>query len=211
MRIAIIGAGNIGATLGKLWTKAGHEVMLSSRHPDGLLPLVRQLGGSARVGSVGEAARFGEVALLAVPVHTYPALSAAISQDLLGKVLLDAGNPVERRDGPLAREAKGSQGSGLFTAKQFPGVRVVKAYNTIYFVTLERASGRPPPRIAVPLASDDPAALEIASKLVEDSGFEPLIVGPLLRARDFDAGTAAWNSGKTAAELRVVLGLAESA
>ncbi|MBI4820373.1 MAG: NADPH-dependent F420 reductase [Deltaproteobacteria bacterium] len=206
MRIGIIGSGMMGATLAKLWVKAGHEVLLSSRHPDGLSPIVRGIGVKACAGSVAEAAAFGDAVLLAVPFHAYPSLGAAIAPALVMKLVLDAGNPIERRDGTMAKESADA-GSGLYTARQFPGAHVVKAYNTIYFVTLERASGRPPPRVGVPLAGDDQGALEIAKRLVEDSGFEPVVVGSLSRARDFDPGTPAWNSGKTAAELRALLGV----
>ena len=62
-------------------------------------------------------------------------------------------------------------------------------------------------RVAIPLASDDRQALAIASRLVEDAGFEPVVVGPLIRAKEFDVGTAVYGQALTARELRQKLGL----
>ena len=67
LKIGIIGAGRIGGTLAEHWVKAGHEVMLSSRHPENLKALADRLGPRARVGTPGEAAAFGEVILVSVP------------------------------------------------------------------------------------------------------------------------------------------------
>lgn len=74
-RIGIIGAGNIGGTLGGLWAKAGHAVMLSSRHPKELKNLVEGLGPNARAGTPAEAIAFGEVVLIAVPYKAYPQIA----------------------------------------------------------------------------------------------------------------------------------------
>jgi hypothetical protein len=74
MKIGIIGTGRIGGTLAKLWVAAGHEVLISSRHPDQLKPLAKALGPRARVGTPKEAAAFGDVVLVSVPGsrHTVP-------------------------------------------------------------------------------------------------------------------------------------------
>src|SRR4051794_36229910 len=74
MKIGIIGAGHIGGTLATLWVAAGHEVLISSRHPDELKPLAKKLGPKARVGTPREAARFGDVILVSVPYKALPEL-----------------------------------------------------------------------------------------------------------------------------------------
>src|SRR6266852_4324468 len=75
MKIGIIGAGNIGGTAARLFLKAGHEVAISnSRGPASLAPIVADLGGGARAVTVEDAARFGEVVLLAVPWRSPDAL-----------------------------------------------------------------------------------------------------------------------------------------
>jgi hypothetical protein len=209
MRIGIIGAGMIGATLGELWVKAGHEIRLSSRHPEALAPLAARLGERAAAVTTEEAAAFGEVVLLAVPFSAMAELGPRLASALAGKVVLDAGNPFAARDGSaaLAVAAKG-QGSGRWTAEHLPGARVVKAFNTVYFKTLASAGQATGERVGIPLAGDDAAALEVAASLVRDAGLDPVIVGPLDRARDFDPGTAVWNKGTTGPALRALFGVA---
>jgi len=208
MRIGIIGAGMIGGTLGERWAKAGHEVMVSSRHPEGLAELVRRVGHGLRAGTPEEAAAFGEVVLLAVPFAATPALPDALKRSLSGKVVLDAGNPYSQRDGAAAAEVqREGRGSGVWTARHLPGARVVKAFNTVYFKTLLAQAGREGDRVGVPLASDDAQAMEVAARLVRDSGLEPVTVGALERTRDFDPGTPAFNSGMTGTVLREHFGV----
>jgi predicted dinucleotide-binding enzyme len=206
MRIGIIGSGNIGGTVGPLWTRAGHEVLYSSRHPERLSSLVEQSGGRARAGSVLDAARFGDVILLAVPYGALPELSRDLASELRGKTLLDAGNLYPARDGAVAQEVLDSgRGAGLATAGYFPESKVVRAFNTVHFRTMAREAGREGDRIGIPLAADDPAALELAASLVRDAGFDPVKVGGLATAVRFDVGTPVYNTGMSGPELRRVL------
>src|SRR5215212_813176 len=105
MRIGIIGAGMIGSTVGKLWVDAGHEVRFASRHPEELQPLVAELGERASAGTAAEAARFGEVVMLTVPLAAVPILAGEVAESLAGKVVLDTGNAYAKRDGGAAEEA----------------------------------------------------------------------------------------------------------
>src|SRR5438093_3595824 len=89
MRIGIVGAGMIGSTVAKLWVDAGHEVLLASRHPDALRPLVEQLGGRASAGAPRDAATFGDVVMLTVPLKAIPELTADVAPLLAGKVVID--------------------------------------------------------------------------------------------------------------------------
>src|SRR5207237_9939702 len=98
MRIGTIGAGMIGSTLAKLWVDAGHEVRLASRHPENLQALVDKLGRRASVGTPVEAAKFGAVVVLTVPLKAMPELAGDLSSSLVGKVVLDTGNAYEHRD-----------------------------------------------------------------------------------------------------------------
>jgi hypothetical protein len=91
----------------------------------------------------------------------------------------------------------------------FPQARWVKAFNTVYFKTLEQEAHRRDP-VGIPLASDYRDALEVASRLVRDAGFEPVIVGDLARGREIEPGTAVYNTGMTAGELRRVFAKPES-
>lgn len=207
LKIGIIGAGRIGGALGELWVKAGHEVLLSSRHPERLKPLAKRLGPKARAGTPREAAVFGEVILISVPYGALPQVGRDYAAELRGKVVLETGNPFPGRDGDMAIAAR-AKGTNVASAEFLPGVRLVRAFNTIPHHALRSEAHRDGERVGVPLASDDEAALKVASRLVEDAGFEPVVVGPLARAKEFDVGTTVFGQALTAGELRRRLGLA---
>ncbi|HYG70473.1 MAG TPA: NADP oxidoreductase, partial [Anaeromyxobacteraceae bacterium] len=174
-------------------------------------PIVAPLGPAARSGTPEEAAAFGEVVQLAVPFGALAELGPRILPAIAGKVVLDAGNPFPHRDGVAAAEAiRDGRGSGRWTAKHLPGARLVKAFNTIFWQMLQTEAHRAGDRLGVPLASDDAGALEVAARLVRDAGFEPVVVGGLDRAKDFDPESPVWNRGMTARALRHHFGLPEA-
>jgi 8-hydroxy-5-deazaflavin:NADPH oxidoreductase len=208
MKIGIIGAGMIGSTLAKLWADAGHDVIVASRHPDQLKPLVDRIGARASVGTPLEAAALGEVVMLTVPLSAIPGLAQNLKHELNAKIVLDTGNAYERRDGTAAVEAAADpRGSAGWAGAMFPGARWVKAFNTVYFKTLESGAHRDGDRIGIPLASDDEAALDVAAQLVRDAGFDPVIVGPLARGKEFEPNTPMYNTGKSGRELRAYFGV----
>jgi predicted dinucleotide-binding enzyme len=203
MRIGIVGAGMIGSTVAKLWVDAGHEVRLSSRHPEALTTLVRGLGARASAGTPKEAAEFGGVVMLTVPLKAVPDLARDLAPSLTGKVVLDTGNAYVRRDGEAARQASAHPlGSAGWAAAMFPGSRWVKALNTVYYKTLEAEAHRRGDGLGIPLAGDDADALDRAAQLVRDAGFDPVIVGPLARGREFEPDTRPYNTGMSGPELR---------
>ena len=206
LKIGVIGSGKIGGTVGALWVKAGHQVFFSSRHPDELKGLVRDLGAGARAGMPRQAAAFGDVVLVSVPYHAVPQIGRDFARELAGKVVLETGNPYPSRDGEMADRAR-ARGTGASSAEFLPGVRLVRAFNTIPYYDLRSEAHRSGERVAIPLAGDDLEALKIASRLVEDAGFEPVVVGPLSRAKEFDVGTAVYAKALTARELRLKLRL----
>ena len=116
LRIGIIGTGHIGGTLARLWVAAGHEVLISSRHPDQLRGLAQQLGPRAAVGTPREAALFGAVVLISVPYGAEPQIGRDLKAELAGKIVLDTGNPYPERDGPMALEAR-REGTGVASAR----------------------------------------------------------------------------------------------
>jgi predicted dinucleotide-binding enzyme len=206
MKIGIIGAGMIGSTVGTLWVEAGHEVFFASRHPEELKPLVAKLGKRASAGTPAEAARFGEVVMLTVPLAAVPDLARDVASSLKGKVVLDTGNAYEKRDGDVARKASAHpQGSAGWASVMFPGARWVKAFNSVYFKTLEKEAHRDGDRVGIPLAGDDRTALDVAAQLARDAGFDPVIVGPLARGKEFEPDTNVYNSGMSGPQLREVL------
>jgi len=207
MRIGIIGAGMIGSTLAKLWIDAGHEVRLASRHPADLQALVQRLGKRASAGTPLDAASFGDVVMLTVPLHAVPDVAGELAPSLAGKVVLDTGNAYERRDGAAARQAAAHpRGSAGWAAAMFPGSRWVKAFNTVYFKTLATEARRQGEQVGIPLAGDDRAAVDVAARLVRDAGFDPVIVGTLARGREFEPDTPPYNTGMAGPKLRALFG-----
>jgi predicted dinucleotide-binding enzyme len=205
MRIGIVGAGMIGSTVAKLWVDAGHDVRLASRHPNELEPLVARLGKRATAGTPVDAATFGDVVMLTVPLRALPDLARELGQSLVGKVVLDTSNAYEKRDGQAAGDAaRHPQGSAGWAAAMFPGSRWVKAFNTVYFKTLESEAHRTGDQVGIPLASDDAEALETAAQLVKDAGFDPVVVGALSRGKEFEPGTPTYAAGMSGTALRDV-------
>ena len=206
MRIGIIGSGRIGGAVGLQWADAGHEILFSSRHPEELTELVERAGPSTRAGFPGEAAAFGEVVLIAVPYGALPQVGQDHAPSMQGKVVIDCGNPYPERDGPMANEAL-AKGTGVASAEYLPGVRLVRAFNAINYRSVEREAHRAGEKVGIPIAGDDAGAVQTASGLVVDAGFDPVLVGPLARAREFDQGTPVYVTDMTAAQLREALGL----
>lgn len=206
LKIGIIGTGHIGGTLARLWVAAGHEVLVSSRHPEELQGLVRSLGAKARAGTPREAAAFGEVVVVSVPYGALPQVGRDLKAELAGKVVLDTCNPYPSRDGEMAVEAR-KLSTGVADPQFLPGVRLVRAFNAINSGDLSSQAHRAGEPIAIPLAGDDAAALAVAQRLVRDAGFAPVVVGSLARAREFDVGTPVYTRLLTAPELRKALGL----
>jgi 8-hydroxy-5-deazaflavin:NADPH oxidoreductase len=206
MRIGVIGSGHIGGTIGALWIKKGHPVAFSSRHPDELKPMVAELGSLARAGTVEEAIAFGDVLFIAVPYGALPQIGRDYSAAMKGKVMLDACNAVSARDGAVADEVE-QNGIGVTSQKYFPGVRIVRAFNTVSYMIFAREANRPDPKLAIPIAGDDPQAVQIAAGLVRDAGFDPVIVGKLADARRFQRGQSGYGQAVSAAELKQKLAL----
>lgn len=206
MRVGIIGSGRQGGALGLQFAKAGHQVLFSSRNPDQLTDLVSRAGGNARAGTPDEAAKFGEVILIAVPYGALPQVGKDYAPLMKGKVVIDCGNPRADRDGAMAMDAL-KKGTGVASAEYLPGVRLVRAFNALSFVQVEREAHRAGEKLGIPIAGDDQAAVATVVRLVDDAGFDPVVVGGLARAREFDAGTPVYVRGMTARQLRDALKL----
>jgi predicted dinucleotide-binding enzyme len=206
LKIGIIGTGDIGGALARHWARAGHELVISSRHPEQLQGLAKELGSKVRVGTPREAAAFGEVVLVSVPYHATPQVGRDYARELEGKVVLDTGNPYPSRDGEMAVRDR-QRGTGVASKEYLPGTKLVRAFNAINAGPLTNEANRKPERIGIPLASDYPEALEVAARLVTDAGFDPVVVGGLSRAREFDYGTAVYVRSYSAAKVREILEL----
>jgi len=196
MKIGIIGAGRVGSAIGAAWVKAGHEVMFSSRHLEDDRALAARLGGGARAGTPREAAAFGEVVMVSVPYRALPDVAKESGDLLKGKVVIDTCNPFVHRDGEIATWAR-DKGAGLATAELLPGARLVRAFNAIGAARMGSAHEEPG-RVGMPIASDDAGATAIASRLIRDVGYEPVLIGGLSKGKYLMPGTPL--SGERSAE-----------
>lgn len=188
MKIGIVGSGRIGGTLGGIWVKAGHEVMFSSLDLEHDKKLAAGLGPNARAGTSREAAAFGDVVMVAVPYSAFPNVGRDIADLVKGKVVIDTSNPIPTRDGEIATWAR-EKGAGLASAELLPGARLVRAFNAIGYARMAEAAQRQGERIGMPMAGDDANAIAVASRLVREIGYEPVVVGPLAMGKYLIPGT----------------------
>lgn len=182
MNIGIIGSGNMGGGLGKLWAEAGHRIMFSySRSPRKLEELAGRAGANAQAGSPEEAARFGDVVALTVPWgQVEDALRSAGSLD--GKILLSTVNALNRDLSGL--EIGHTTSAAEEVAKLAPGAEVFEAFTSVFAPLLSAESrifsGK---KASVFYCGDGAAARKAVDGLIEDAGFEPVDAGPLVSAR----------------------------
>lgn len=206
MKVGIIGTGQIGGTLTRRLTKLGHEVRVAnSRGPASLADLAKETG--AKPVTVQDAASAGEVVVVTIPeakIRDLPRdLFAGVPEDV---VVIDTGNYYPReRDGRIA-EIEAGMTESRWVANQL-GRSVVKTFNNIYAQhLLER--GRPagsPERIALPVAGDDAHAKEIAMRLVDQLGFDPVDAGVLDESWRQQPGTPVYTTDLDADGVRRAL------
>lgn len=187
MKIGVIGSGNVGSAIGSVWVKGGHEVMFSSRTLADDKALAQRLGANARAGTPLEAAQFGDVLLFAVPYRALPELGNSLGEAIKGKIVIDACNPFPGRDGEIANQAR-EVGAGLMSAKLLPGARIVRAFNAIGAARMGSAHEEPG-KIGMPIAGDDKEAIEVASQLIREIGYEPVLIGGLEMGKYLMPGT----------------------
>lgn len=190
MRVGIIGAGYIGRAVAGAAVKAGHEVMVSnSRSPGTLFSLYGTIG--CRAGTAAEAAAFGELVLVAIPLHAYQSIPIA---PLEGKIVMDASNYYPQRDGDIAElDEETLTVSGLL-ARHLPKSRVVKAFNAIAAGDIEK-DGLPmgsPERRALPIAGDDLKAKQVVTAFFDQIGYDVVDAGPLTEEWRFQKDTPAY-------------------
>jgi predicted dinucleotide-binding enzyme len=177
MKIGVIGSGRVGSAVGGAWVKAGHEVMFSSLDLEADKKLAASLGGGAKAGTPREAAAFGTVLLVSVPYKALPSVGKDLADLIKGKIIIDTSNPIVARDGDMAVAAR-EKGAGLASMEFLPGARIVRAFNAIGAARMAEAAGKSE-RVGMPIAGDDQNAISVASALIRDVGYEPVLVGTL--------------------------------
>ncbi len=193
MKIAIIGAGNVGGTLGAAWAqKAGHEILFGVRDPAAAktAALVQKIGGKARAGTPAQAAAFGDFIVLTVP---WPAAEAAIRSlgDVNGKIILDATNPLAMGPDGLSLEIGHSISAGEKVQGWAKGASVFKTLNTTGFGNMANPvfDGE---KSLIFVAGDDAASKPKVIDLVAALGFDVVDAGPLRNSRLLEAHAMLW-------------------
>jgi hypothetical protein len=196
MKIAIIGAGNVGGSLGKAWAKAGHTIIFGVRNPGQgkTQPPLAEIGSAASAVLVPDAVRGADVVVLATP---WPAVEDAIRAmgELRGKVLIDCTNPLSLNgDGSLSLSL-GSTTSGAEEVERLAlGAHVTKAFNTYGWENFAdsaypNAAGLKPVMF---YCGDHDEAKEKTHQLAADLGFDPVDTGGLGMARSLEPLALLW-------------------
>jgi hypothetical protein len=199
VHLGIIGAGAVGSALAAHWARAGHELVLASRHPERLGRLAARLGPAVRTGTPADAVRASEVVLLAVPFWEVDA-ALALAGPLPGRVVVDATNPFEP-GWDLAPTRHGSAAADL--QAKVPEATVVKAFNALDAGQLSLGGAG---RVGVLCFADDLGAYERVATLVRDATFHPVLGGGLVRAALGEAGGVLHGEQATAEALQARLG-----
>jgi predicted dinucleotide-binding enzyme len=178
MKVAIIGAGNVGKALTSSFTRAGHDVVVSAAHEDHAQAVAKETGAHAapsNADAVGDA----DLVILAVPATALESVASEIGDDLAGKVVVDVSNrPTPDPAGPGTSIAEELQDS-------LPESRVVKAFNTLFAT---RQADPTVSGVAVDgfVAADDDGAKQTVSDALSSLGFRPIDAGPLAAARTLE-------------------------
>jgi predicted dinucleotide-binding enzyme len=196
MKIAIIGAGNLGGALGRSWAKAGHTIIFGVRNPKGgkTQPPLAEIGASASSALVPDAVRSGDIVVLATPWQAVPEVITAMG-DLRGKIIIDSTNPLSlNAEGSLSLSLGSSTSGAEEVARLATGARVAKAFNTYGWENFadSRYPGYGDLKPVMFYCSDDDEAKEVVEQLAKDLGFEPVDTGGLGMARSLEPLALLW-------------------
>jgi predicted dinucleotide-binding enzyme len=181
MTTAIIGTGNIGATLARHLVRGGEPVVLAAKDEANAATLAQELGQLARAASVEEAIAEADAVIFAVWLDTIKELIAKDASLLDGKVVVDPSNPLGfDENGQMTRTLPDDQSAGSVVAGLLPaGTHYVKAFGTLGADALASAANREPRRAVLFYATDDDVAAATIERLVRSVGFEPFKAGGL--------------------------------
>jgi predicted dinucleotide-binding enzyme len=207
MKIGIIGAGNIGSNVARLFVESGNEVVISnSRGPETLQNLVAELGHRAKAVHIDDAAKFGDVVFVSIPFGKFKQLPA---EAFAGKIVIDSNNYYPSRDGNFSEIDQGKITSSELLAAHLRGARVVKAFNTIRSEHLKSQGGinlSREDRRAIFIAGDDLKAKQIVSKLIDEIGFSAVDTGSLREGgKTQEPGSVIYDKTLTANEAESLL------
>jgi len=201
MNIGIVGSGNIGSTLGRLWANKGHKLLFSFSHDEEKLErLAQECGNGSRAVTPYEAVSLSEIVLFSVP---WTQVDEAIKQigRFNGETVMDATNPYDAEMHVQTFPENDSSSESL--AKKMEDAKLIKAFNTLRAETLRDHSGQ---EIVVFYAGDHPLMKKKVAQLIEDAGFVPYDAGPLREGKKQEPGTDRYLKELTLEEARRLTG-----
>ncbi|SRR5579883_566616 len=210
MRIGIIGAGNMGAALGKIWAKAGHHIIFSySRNENKLRQLAASAGETARAGTPQEAVAHSDVILFAVWVSSLEDIIQAL-RPLNNKIVITCVSGLQPDfTGQTIGLATDLKISVAETIQQFaPNAKVVEAFNTTFAEIIasdSRQFGSDFPSVFY--CGDDVEAKQVVAGLIEECGYQAVDAGNLIVARTLETLATAWVQFAVSSQLFPNLGL----
>ncbi|MBM7046190.1 NADPH-dependent F420 reductase [Rhizobium lusitanum] len=208
MKIGIIGAGNIGATLARKLSAAGHEIKLAnSKGPESIRGLAADVGATATTKE--EAVTGVNIVILSIPFSAHRDLADLFENVPENVVVVDTSNYYPFRDGAIT-DVDGGKPEAVWVTEQI-NRPIIKAWNAVLSATLaEKGVDKSQPgRIALPVAGDDPVAKSRVIELVEATGFDAVDAGGLATSWRQQPGTPAYCTELTADELKTALGKAD--
>ncbi|KQV57356.1 MULTISPECIES: NADPH-dependent F420 reductase [unclassified Caulobacter] len=210
MKIGIIGAGNIGATLAQLLVKAGHDVKLAnSKGPETLGDIVD--GTAIAAVTRDNAVKDVDVIILSVPFARNPELAPVLADVPASVIIVDTSNYYPMRDGKIEEVEEGKLET-VWSSEQV-GRPLVKAWNALLSFTLAEAGSKngSASRLAIPIAGDDAAAKSVVARLVDETGFDAVDAGPISESWRFQPGAPAYCTELDAAGVAKALSSADKA
>lgn len=182
--IGLIGAGNVGGTLGRKWVTSGYKVIFSSRNPEELKSLVNELGPNASAESIEETAKKADIIVLAIPFKAEKEVSDKIKPYIEGKFLLNCDNAYPGRDGQVADEAR-KIGAGYYSQQNyFPQVKFIRAFSSTAISNVGMATKDNP--VTIPYAADNEEEKQIAEELIKAADGNPKYIGSVKNSKSLD-------------------------
>jgi predicted dinucleotide-binding enzyme len=195
MKVGILGTGDVGRALGKAFIALGHEVKLGAREAgnDKALAFVKEQGPKASAGTFADAARFGEVVVLATLGMANASVLDRVGPELVrGKVVIDTTNPLDHsKGGPPSLGISGQDSGGEQVQRQLPGALVVKAFNTVGNPHMFRPDfpGGPPDMF---ICGNDEGAKKKVAELLTAFGWNSVDLGGIEVSRHLEAMCVVW-------------------
>jgi predicted dinucleotide-binding enzyme len=195
MKVGVLGTGDVGRTLATALVTLGHEVTMGAREAgnEKAVAWARTTGGKGKAGTFADAARFGELGVLAtLGVANERAIRQAGPESFRGKVVIDTTNPLDFSAGLPPRLALGHTDSGGEEVQRLlPGARVVKAFNTVGHAHMFRPSfpGGPPDMF---ICGNDEGAKREVERLLGDFGWPAVDLGGIEASRYLEAMCMVW-------------------